>query len=284
MTPVEYSGKISAIRPATVPGWVEEHAGERGSGALFNWYVMGTSFVGAFVEFVEALTIILAVGTIRGWRSSLLGALTAVLILAALTGVVGAPLVGVIHLFWVQLAIGLVMLLFGIRWLRKAVLRYAGLKAMHDEEESYRKTVDRQRRAGQVRAGFDHAGFTTALSGTFLEGLEAVFIVITFGLAAGAMPSAVAGGLGALVVVTAGGLALRKPLAKVPENLMKFVVGVMLTSFGAFWIGESFHVAWPGADLTIFYLAGTLALFAWTVAAWCRGRLRKDARSTGEVA
>lgn len=250
---------------------------------MFNWYVMVTAFLGAFVEFVEALTIILAVGTVRGWKSSLLGAGAAVLILVALTTVVGIPLVGIINLSWVQLVIGLVMLLFGLRWLRKAIMRSAGLKAMHNEEESFVKEIEQQRAGGNIGTGIDHAGFATALSGTFVEGLEAVFIVITFGLGAKALPSAVTGGLAAIVVVGVSGALLRKPLAKVPENLMKFVVGIMLTSFGALWVGESFKVAWPGGDLALLYLAVTMSLFSWALVAWCKSRLRKGGESPGRL-
>ena len=228
-----------------------------------NIYGMGASFLGTSVEFVEALTIILAVGAVRGWKSSLLGAVSAVVALGALVVVIGAPLTAIIQVFWVQIVIGLMMLLFGIRWLRKAILRYAGLKSLHDEAESYEKELSRQRAAGDVSSGIDKFAFSTSFSGTFLEGLEAIFIVITFGFSSHSMSSSILGAAIATVVVVAAGVALRSPLAKVPENTLKFIVGVMLTSFGAFWIGEGFGVHWPQKDLSILYIALTLVLFSW---------------------
>lgn len=228
-----------------------------------NFYSVGASFLGTGVEFVEALTIILAVGAVRGWKSALAGALAAILVLAVLITVIGAPLTAVIQVFWVQLLIGLMMLLFGIRWLRKAILRYAGLKALHDEAESYSEEMERQRKAGALAAGIDRFAFSTTFSGTFLEGLEAVFIVITFGLSSHSMRSSIVGAIAATVIVVAAGVALRQPLAKVPENTLKFIVGVMLTSFGAFWIGEGLGVAWPQKDASILYMGASLVVFTW---------------------
>ena len=231
---------------------------------MFNVYAIGASSLGTGVEFVEALTIVLAVGAIRGWRNSLLGALAAAALLGVLIAVIGAPLANFIHLFWVQFIVGLFMLLFGLRWLRKAILRYAGLKALHNETESYKEELERQRKAGKGPiSGIDRFAFTTSFSGTFLEGLEAIFIVLTFGLSSGAMGSSILGAVIATVVVLGAGILLRRPLSRVPENTMKFVVGVMLTSFGVFWVGESIGVAWPQADLSIVYVAFSLLLFSW---------------------
>lgn len=227
-----------------------------------NLYAIGASFLGTGVEFVEALTIILAVGTIRGWKSSLTGALTAIVLLVVLILAIGAPLATVVQVFWVQFLVGILMLLFGIRWLRKAILRYSGLKALHNEADSYEEELNRQRQAGVVGTGIDKFAFTTAFSGTFLEGLEAIFIVIAFGVRANAMSSSVVGALLATVVVIVLGIALRQPLSKIPENTMKFVVGIMLTSFGAFWVGESLNVDWPQKDLSIVYIIVTLLLFS----------------------
>lgn len=245
-----------------------------------NWFAIGASFLGTGVEFVEALTIILAVGSVRGWKNALLGASAAIIALAALVVIVGAPLATVIHTWWIQLIVGLFMLLFGIRWLRKAILRYSGLKKLHDEGESYQAEVLRQKGAGGVQRGVDAFAFSTAFAGTFLEGLEAVFIVITFGLSTHAVPSAVVGALLATVVVAMGGVVLRKPLSKVPENTMKFIVGVMLTSFGAFWLGEGLHVSWPEKDLSILYVALSLCLFSWVIVQRCKmGRRSRNGRS-----
>lgn len=238
-----------------------------------NLYAVGASFLGTGVEFVEALTIVMAVGAIRGWKHALLGAFGAVVVLAVLVAIIGAPLTHVVQLMWVQLLVGLFMLLFGIRWLRKSILRFAGLKSLHNEQESYEEELERAKRAGEVSGGFDRFAFVTTFSGTFLEGMEAIFIVITFGLSAKAMPSAVVGGALATVVVVGAGLLLRRPLAKVPENAMKFIVGVMLTSFGAFWFGESIGVNWPQGDLSIVYLIATLLVLAWILVTRCRRAL-----------
>lgn len=242
-------------------------------------YGILSSFLGTGVEFVEALTIIMAVGAIRGWKSALAGGLSAVVVLGVLVAVIGAPLVHIMEINWVQLMIGLFMLLFGIRWLRKAILRYSGLKALHNEEESYEEELVRQKSAGAVTSGIDRFAFVTTFSGTFLEGLEAVFIVITFGLSTKAMSFAIFGAVGALVVVVLLGIALRKPLALVPENTMKFIVGLMLTAFGAFWVGESMNVAWPQKDLSILYLVATLALLSFIIVQRVKVSLRKSSHT-----
>jgi uncharacterized membrane protein len=240
-----------------------------------NIYAVMASFLGTGVELVEALTIVLAVGVVRGFKSSILGAVFAAVVLGILIMLVGAPLVHLIQLFFIQLIVGLLMLLFGIRWLRKAIMRYAGLKTLHNEQDSYEQELIRQRQAGAVATGIDKFAFMTAFSGTFLEGLEAVFIVITFGLSAKAMSSSVLGALIAAVVVVLAGILLRNPLTKVPENTMKFLVGVMLTSFGAFWLGESFGVKWPQADLSVLYMVISLLLLSWLIIIRSKSVLKK---------
>lgn len=245
---------------------------------LFNWYAMLASFLGTGVEFVEALTIILAVGAVRGWRTSLSGALAAIGILVVLVFCIGESLVHIIHLFWVQLIVGLFMLLFGIRWLRKAILRYSGLKTLHDEAESYQEELERQRNRGEAKKGIDSFGFMTTLSITFLEGMEAIFIVLTLGSSSQTdnstlMQYTILGALVGVIVVMAAGIILRKPLASVPENTMKFIVGIMLTSFGAFWVGEAVGVDWPQADISIIYMSITLLLFSWLTVTRCKRRL-----------
>lgn len=250
---------------------------------MFHWYAMGASFLGTFVEFVEALTIILAVGAVRGWRNALLGAGTAVALLVGLTAIVGEPLVRIIQVAAVQFVVGLFMLLFGIRWLRKAILRYSGLKALHDEMESYQEEVARQKQAGTVRpSAVDKVAFATTFSGTFLEGLEAIFIVITFGLSAHSLKSTIVGGIIATVVVVVAGILLRRPLALIPENTMKFIVGIMLSSFGAFWVGESLSVAWPQNDVSILYMAIVFVLFSWLLILRCK-RAQQYTRRQNEV-
>jgi Ca2+/H+ antiporter, TMEM165/GDT1 family len=239
-----------------------------------NDYAMGASLLGTFVEFVEALTIILAVGSIRGWRNSLFGAVSAIVVLIVLVTIVGEPLAAVIQVGFVQFLVGVGMLLFGIRWLRKAILRYAGLKALHSEADSYAEEVERQKGSGTTkRRGIDKAAFATTFGGTFLEGLEAIFIVITFGLSAHSMKSTIVGAILATLIVIVMGLLLRKPLSLIPENTMKFVVGVMLTSFGTFWVGESLSVDWPQKDLSILYMVAIFCLFSWLVVARCKRAL-----------
>ncbi len=244
-----------------------------------NIYAIGASFLGTGVEFVEALTIILAVGVVRGWKSALFGAIAAVVVLGALVTAIGAPLITVIQIFWLQTLVGLFMLLFGIRWLRKAIMRYAGLKALHDETKAYKEEIERQKRAGAVSSGFDRFAFSTAFSGTFLEGLEAIFIVITFGLTSHSIKSSIVGAVLAIVAVTFMGVLLRSPLAKIPENTLKFIVGVMLTSFGAFWIGEGLSVSWPEKDFSIVYIGLTLCVFSWLMVARCKRKLKHIASS-----
>src|SRR5579884_3245805 len=204
-------------------------------------------FLACTVEAVEALTIVLAVGYTRSWRSSLTGVGAAALTLAAITAALG-PALTALPLDVLRLIVGALLLTFGLQWLRKAILRAAGVKARHDEAEAYAEELEAARRAGQVRSGLDAYSFTIAFKGVLLEGLEVVFIVLTFGanqhnvgLAAGAA------GVAVLLVVLAG-LAVHAPLARVPENAMKFAVGVMLTSFGTFWGAEGAGAHWPGGD------------------------------------
>ncbi len=226
-----------------------------------NWYVLVAALLASSVEFVEALTIVLAVGTVEGWRPALRGTLLAVLSLTVLTAVLG---IGVLHYVPINVLrgiIGVLLLLFGIKWLRKAILRFAGKKSLHDETEAYQKQL------GQLQAnkGNTFAAQATAFNGVFLEGLEVVVIVLTMGSAAQAYPSAIAGSAIGLVLVLAAGIILRAPLAKVPENVMKFVVGTMLTSFGSFWAGESLGVAWPGQDLSILLLIAGYLAASWLI-------------------
>lgn len=226
-----------------------------------NWYVLVAALLASSVEFVEALTIVLAVGTVEGWRPALRGTLLAVLSLTVLTAVLG---IGVLHYVPINVLrgiIGVLLLLFGIKWLRKAILRFAGKKSLHDETEAYQKQL------GQLQAskGNTFAAQATAFNGVFLEGLEVVVIVLTMGSAAQAYPSAIVGSAIGLVLVLAAGIILRAPLAKVPENVMKFVVGTMLTSFGSFWAGESLGVAWPDQDLSILLLIAGYLAASWLI-------------------
>jgi Ca2+/H+ antiporter, TMEM165/GDT1 family len=248
-----------------------------------------TALLASSVEFVEALTIVLAMGTTRGWRSAWAGVAAAVAVLAAVTAIGGYALQEAVPEHTLQLVIGALLLLFGLQWLRKAVLRAAGLKAHNDEEMTYREELEAGRRAGhEQRFGLDWFGFVVAFKGVFLEGLEIVFIVITFGTNADDVPAAAAAAALAGVAVVGVGAAAHKPLTRVPQNTIKFAVGLMLSTFGTFWAVEGLGVfadgreslAWPGGD------AALLALLAvWTGFAWSAIRLlRPTARPAAEGA
>jgi uncharacterized membrane protein len=215
------------------------------------WTVALPAFLASSVEFVEALTIVLAVGSVKGYRLALRGTLLAVLALAVLVAILGVAVLRFVPLDVLKGVIGALLLLFGLKWLRNAILRFAGKKALHDEGEAFQKEQARLRGSDVT----DFEASATAFNGVFLEGLEVVVIVLTMGSAAAAhaaaMPYAVLGALVGLAVVLTLGISLRTPLTKVPENVMKFVVGIMLTTFGTFWAGEALGVVWPGADLAL---------------------------------
>ena len=225
-----------------------------------DWALAVTVFIAALVELVEALTIVLAIGMTRGWRSTLAGVGAALVALTAFTAVAGYSLATWLPEAALQLVVGSLMLVFGLQWLRKAVLRSAGLKALHDEEEEYRATTEAARAAGGgSRLGLDWFAFVVSFKGVFLEGVEIVFIVITFGLSAGNMRVAVVSSAVAAVVVLAAGVAIHKPLTMVPENTLKYVVGLLLATFGTYWSVEGLGIfspsaepqEWPGGDLAL---------------------------------
>jgi uncharacterized membrane protein len=219
-------------------------------------------FLACTVEAVEALTIVLAVGTVRSWRSSLYGVGAAALVLAALIAALG-PALGAIPLGALRVVVGGLLLVFGLQWLRKAILRAAGLKALHDELGNFAEETERARLAGAgtgPRESFDGYAFTVSLKAVLLEGLEVVFIVVTFGANQHRVGLAAAAAAAAVVLVTAVGFAVRAPLARVPENAMKFAVGVMLTSFGVFWSAEGAGAGWPGGDAALLVIIPGLAL------------------------
>ena len=216
------------------------------------------AFAASLVEFVEALTIILAVGIVRGWRSPLLGAGSALALLVALVGLFGKALTG-IPLPVVQIVVGTLLLLFGLRWLRKAVLRGAGVLALHDEEQAFRDETAALRAAPSApRNGIDAVAFATAFKTVLLEGIEVVFIVVAIGAGGALIVPASVGAAAALFVVIVLGLLLHRPLAALPENKLKFGVGVLLSAFGLFWVGEGMGLSWPGGDWAILWLAATV--------------------------
>jgi uncharacterized membrane protein len=252
-------------------------------GLIQNAAVVGAAFAASLVECVEALTIVLAVSSVSGWRSGLLGASCGAMLLAATVALAGGALVRVplndLHVF-----LGVVLLVFGVSWLRKAVLRTAGVKARRDEAAIYSQQLDAMR--SNLHAGFgdglDLIAMTAAFKAVVIEGVEVVFIVVTVGHMAGALVPAALGATAAAIVVVALGIAIHRPLARVPENALKFGVGVVIVSFGIFWLGEGLSLAWPGGDLAVAaIIAGVFAL-AYLCVAICRlqrRRIRHDASS-----
>jgi len=218
---------------------------------------MVASFLASLVECVEALTIVLAVGTVRGWRPALAGVVIGGALLTALVLAFG-PLLERTPVASLQVVIGVLLLLFGMRWLRKAILRAAGVIALHDEDIAFAKQSEALHGVAMPAGKWDAVALIASLKAVFLEGLEVVFIVIAAGAASHALMPAVVGASAALVLVVALGIVLHRPLALIPENTLKFAVGVLLSAFGAFWFGEGVGVAWPGADLA---LLGLIAIF-----------------------
>lgn len=210
-----------------------------------------SAFLASAVEMVEALTIVLAAGLARGWRSSLTGVAAATVALAAIVAALG-PALAVVPLRGLRLVVGGLLLVFGLQWLRKAILRAGGFKSLHDEDAIFARELEGAREAARIeRGGLDSYGFTLAFKGVLLEGLEVAFIVVTFGSTQGSVGLAAVGAAAAIVLVGIVGVAVRAPLARVPENTMKFAVGIMLTSFGTFWAAEGAGARWPGSDAAL---------------------------------
>jgi uncharacterized membrane protein len=207
-------------------------------------------FLACAVEAVEALTIVMAVGYTRSWPSALAGVGTATLALAAIVAALGAALTS-LPIGDLRALIGALLLLFGAQWLRKAILRAAGLKALHNEREAYADEIAAARAAGRGFGDFDAYSFAVALKGVLLEGFEVALIVVTFGASQHHIGLATVAAAVAVAVVIAAGFAARAPLARVPENTMKFAVGVLLSSYGIFWLAEGAGVAWPGGDAAL---------------------------------
>jgi uncharacterized membrane protein len=220
-------------------------------------------FLACAVEAVEATTIVLAAGTARDWRSAGTGSVAALAVLAVIVAILG-PTVSHIPLTALRVVVGALLLVFGLQWIRKAILRASGHKALHDEDKLYAEHLA-EARGQQAKRSFlapDWYGFTLAFKGVMLEGLEVVFIVLTFGANAKNVGLASIAAGCAVVLVAAAGFAIRAPLARVPENTMKFVVGIMLTSFGVFWGGEGAGAHWPGSDAALLVIIPAIALFA----------------------
>ena len=224
--------------------------------------VLGAAFASG-VEMVEAATIVLALGMSRGWRAPLLGSAVALVVLAVATVVLG-PALEQIPIDTLRLVVGTLVLLFGLQWLRKAILREAGVLSKHDEAEAFAHEVERAREAGRARGPLDRYAWTLSFKSVLLEGLEVVFIVLTLGVNQGSIPLAATGAVIAAVVVVVAAVLMRRPLSRVPENALKFGVGVMLTAFGTFWAVEGAGAEWPGGDaalLALVALTGAWSLF-----------------------
>ncbi|HEY6957599.1 MAG TPA: hypothetical protein VI814_02110 [Candidatus Limnocylindria bacterium] len=222
------------------------------------------SFAASGVEFVEATTIVLAVGVTRGWRAPLIGTLAASLTLAVVIGTIGVAIVTIVPEHALKVAVGALLLLFGLRWLRKAILRFAGVIAIHDEELIYQRELAELRAQGRSRTTFDTVGALVAYKAVLLEGTEVAFIVIAFGAGgASAMSAAILGAIAAGIVVIALGAALRHPLTMIPENVLKFGVGAILSTFGVFWFTEGLGVDWPGDALSLVAILAVFLAVSW---------------------
>jgi Ca2+/H+ antiporter, TMEM165/GDT1 family len=232
--------------------------------------VITAAFLASLVEAVEALTIVLAVATVRGWRPAGLGALAGFLALTLIVAALG-PLLDRVPLHPLQLAIGILLLLFGMRWLRKAILRSAGVIPLHDETKVFAaETAELREQASRHEARLDWLAALASFKAVLLEGLEVVFIVIAVGAGRGLLVPASAGAIAACLLVAGAGFVVHRPLARVPENTLKFAVGVMLAAFGVFWTGEGLGVAWPCADLAIVAFAALFLAVGLAAAALAR--------------
>jgi uncharacterized membrane protein len=220
-------------------------------------FLFAAVFLACVVEAVEALTIVLAVGLTRGWRAPAYGTGAALLLLAAVVAALG-PALKLIPLHAIQLIVGGLLLVFGLQWLRKAMLRASGIKAKHDEDAIYTKEVAKASGVATAAGSFDSYSFRIAFMGVLLEGLEVAFIVLTFGTTQGNIPLAAIAAAAAVVAVVAVGFAVRAPLARVPENLLKYAVGLLLTTFGTFWGAEGAGAKWPASDASILVLLAIL--------------------------
>jgi uncharacterized membrane protein len=254
-----------------------------------EWGLLSSSFVASLVECTEALTIVLAMGLTRGWRAAVAGTLTALVALAVFTVAAGYALATWLPTSALQLVIGTLLLIFGLQWLRKAVLRSAGLKSLHDEQATYEEhtAAGAQARSSTIM-GLDAFGYIVSLKAVFLEGVEVVFIVLTFGLNADNVPLAATGGLAAAVIVAVLGVVVHRPLASIPENTLKYVVGLMLVSFGTFWSMEGLGILtssgdsleWPGGDWALLALIACWTILSRVLIWWLRSPTETDTAQT----
>ncbi|GLV54039.1 hypothetical protein KDH_08880 [Dictyobacter sp. S3.2.2.5] len=250
-----------------------------------EWAIAVAAFLASAVEFVEAFTIVLVVGVTINWRSALIGTLAAAASLAVIVAIFGTALVRYVPIDVLRLVVGIILVLFGLKWLKKAILRYSGLKALHDEEAIFEENMAELRARGEVTTKLQPYAVLLAFKSVLLEGLEVAFIVITFGSNAASQACVTQCGLGGIGSATIGaivagllviivGALVRAPLKQVPENTLKFIVGIMLTTFGTFWAVEGFHVEWPFSDAFILILAAIYLLAAFALINWLKGQKR----------
>ena len=244
------------------------------------------SFLASAVEMVETVTIILAVGITRGWRSAFIGGAVALVVLGVIVAALGPSLVQYVPLDVLRVVVGALLLIFGLQWLRKAIMRASGLKELHDEERLFGEHLSelRAETAVDTRAVIDWTGFVVSFKGVLLEGLEVVFIVLTFGAYSGRFDLAIAGALAAAIVITGVAVVVHQPLSRVPENAIKFGVGTILMAFGTFWGGEGVGVEWQLADLTIVVLIALYAAVAAVLVAMLRSRAAAQPEPAVEAA
>lgn len=242
---------------------------------MTDFALFAAVFLACVVEAVEATTIVVAAGSSRNWRSAVMGTVAAVIVLAVIVSVLG-PAILLLPLAILRVVIGGLLLVFGLQWLRKAVLRAAGVKALHDEDAIYQRQLAASAAATtRSRAGIsDWYAFTLSFKGVLLEGLEVVFIVLTFATNEHNLPVAIIASAAAIAIVIIMGVIVRGPLSRVPENTLKFVVGVMLTSFGLFWGAEGVGAAWPGSDAALLIIAPAVLIFCLLLVVIFRNRRR----------
>ncbi|HZS78353.1 MAG TPA: hypothetical protein VFA41_17205 [Ktedonobacteraceae bacterium] len=252
-----------------------------------EWAIALAAFLASAVEFVEAFTIVLVVGVTINWRSSLVGAFAAAATLVVIVATLGVALVQWVPIDYLRLFVGIILILFGLKWLKKSILRYSGLKALHDEEAIFEETMAEIRARGETVAPRVHPfGVALSYKSVLLEGLEVAFIVITFGISKtagsnGIASAAIGAAVAGVLVILAGAL-IRAPLTKVPENTLKFIVGIMLTSFGTFWTGEGFGYSWPLSDAFIPILAAIFLLASFIFVTWLKWTKQRH-QATGSV-
>ncbi len=253
-----------------------------------EWAVTIAAFLASAVEFVEAFTIVLVVGITINWRSAMIGALAAAVTLAVIVAIFGTAIVVYVPINLLRLIVGFILILFGLKWLKKAILRYSGLKALHDEEAIFEENMAAMRARGEDITQIQPTAVALSYKSVLLEGLEVAFIVITFGSNATAQSGSAIGGIGSAAIgaIVAGilvillGALVRAPLKQIPENTLKFVVGIMLTSFGTFWMIEGFKVEWPLADAFIPILAAIYLLASFAFVMWLRSQQRSIVAAT----